>query len=86
MAIKLEDDTEQYLLESIKRFFSAELDQDIGDLKAASVLEYFLREIAPNIYNQAIVDAQAFMQEKALDLGGVRYEPEFDYFKSAKRP
>jgi len=81
MAIKLEDDTEQYLLESIKRFFSTELDEDIGDLKAASVLEYFLREVAPNVYNQAIVDAQAFMQEKALDLGGVRYEPEFDYFK-----
>ena len=81
MAIKLEDDTQLYLLESIKRFFSAELDEDIGDLKAASVLDYFLREIAPNVYNQAIVDAQAFMQEKALDLGGVSYEPEFDYFK-----
>lgn len=81
MAIKLEKDTEAYLLGSIKRFFAEELDEEIGDLKAMRVLEFCVREVAPSVYNQAIADAQAFVEEKIADLGGVRYEPEFDYWK-----
>jgi uncharacterized protein (DUF2164 family) len=84
MAIKLEKDTEQYLTDSIKRFFSQELDDDIGDLKALRVLDFFLREIGPSVYNQAIADAQSFFQEKTADLGGVRYEPEFDFWKASR--
>lgn len=81
MAIKLEKNTQDYLLDSIKRFFAQELDEDIGDLKAMRVLDYFASEIGPSIYNQAIADAQVYFQEKATDLGGVRYEAEFDFWK-----
>jgi uncharacterized protein (DUF2164 family) len=81
MAIKLEKQTEKYLVDSIKRFFSQELDEEIGDLKATSVLDFFLKEIGPSIYNQAIADAQAYIQEKAADMGGERYEPEFHFWK-----
>ena len=81
MAIKLEKDTEQYLLGSIRRFFSDELDEDIGDLKAMLVLDFCTREIGPSIYNQAIADAQAYFEEKAADLAGVRFEAEFDFWK-----
>lgn len=80
--MKFEKKTEDYLLDSIKRFFAAELDDDIGDLKALRVLEFCTREIGPSVYNQAIADAQAFFQEKVTDLGGVRYEAEFDYWKT----
>jgi len=81
MTIKLEAETERYLLTSIKRFFAEELDEEIGDLKAMSVLDYFTTEVAPSIYNQAIADAQTFFQEKVSDLGGVQYAAEFDYWK-----
>ena len=81
MAIKLEKNTEKYLVESIKRFFYQELDDEIGDLKATSVLDFCIREIGPSIYNQAIADAQAYIQDKAADMGGERYEPEFYFWK-----
>jgi uncharacterized protein (DUF2164 family) len=81
MSIKISKDSETYLLESIKRFFSENMDQDIGDLKAANVLEFCVREIGPSIYNQAIADAQAYMHEKASDLAGSRYQAEFDYWR-----
>ena len=81
MSIKLQKDTEKYLIASIKRFFADELDADIGELKASRVLEFCVREIGPSIYNQAIADAQSYFQEKAADLGGVRFEAEFDYWK-----
>jgi uncharacterized protein (DUF2164 family) len=81
MPIELQKDTEKYLIESIKRFFAEELDDDIGDLKAMHVLDFFAREIGPSVYNQAIADAQTYFQEKVLDLSGVRYEAEFDFWK-----
>ena len=81
MSTQLHSDTETYLLGSIKRFFDTELDTDIGDLKAAMVLRFFLREIGPGIYNQAIADAQSYVNEKVADLGGERYAAEFDYWK-----
>ncbi len=82
MAIKLEERTEAYLLGSIRQFFREELDEDIGDLKARTVLEYVVTEIAPSVYNQAIADAQASMESAVADLSGVRYEAEFDYWKN----
>ena len=81
MVIKIDKNTEKYLVDSVKRFFAEELDEEIGDLKATSVLDFCLKEIGPSIYNQAIADAQAYFQEKASDLGGERYEPEFHFWK-----
>ena len=81
MSIKLTKDADKYLIGSIKRFFVEHMDDEIGDLKAGLVLDFCLREIGPSIYNQAIADAQIYMQEKAADLGGSRYEAEFDYWK-----
>ena len=56
------------------------LDQDVGDLKASLLLEFFVKEIGPSVYNQAIADAQADLQEKVADLDATRYEPEFTYW------
>ena len=81
MPIKLDPEMESYLLGSIRRFFAQELDDDIGDLKALTVLDYFTREIGPSVYNQAIADAQASMERAVTDLSGASYEPEFDYWK-----
>ena len=81
MSIKFQKDTEKYLLVSIKRFVAENMETEIGDLKASLFLEFCVREIGPSIYNQAIADAQSYMQEKTADFGGNRYEAEFDYWK-----
>ena len=81
MAIKLDPQRESYLRASIRRFFAEELDETIGDLKARKVLDYFIREIGPSVYNQAIADAQQSLEQAVSDLSGVRFEPEFDYWK-----
>ena len=86
MTLKLADDTEKRLLESIKRFFDEEMDEPVGDLKATRVLDFFVREIAPSVYNQAIADAQGYLTTSVADLGGARYEAEFDYWKKKSRP
>ena len=85
MTIQLDSQTEDYLLGSIKQFFASELDDDIGDLKAGTVLDFFVREIGPSVYNQAIADAQESLERAVSDLSGARYEPEFDYWKRPPR-
>lgn len=80
MAIDLAPDQKEQALASIKRFLREELDLDVGDLKAGTVLEYVLRELGPVVYNRAIQDAQRWFQERTLDLDGVCHEEEFGYF------
>jgi len=81
MAIKLTQETKERLTDSIKRFFEEKMDDDIGDLKASLLLDFCLQEIGPSIYNQAIVDAQAYMNEKISDIDGTCYESEFGYWE-----
>lgn len=85
MAIQLKPDTTRQLQASIKRFAAEHLDDEIGDLKAMLLLEFFLKEIGPSVYNQAIADAQKYFQERALDLEGVCYEKEFGYWQGARK-
>ena len=81
MPIELNDANEQRLIESIQRFFSEELGQDIGELKARIVLGFVLKEVAPTIYNQAIDDARTWLEERSADLGSACWEPEFGYWE-----
>jgi uncharacterized protein (DUF2164 family) len=81
MAIKASPETRKRQIASIKRYFEEDMEEDIGDLKAGLLLDFFLKEIGPTIYNAAIVDAQAHLLGQVNDLDGSCYEPEFDYWK-----
>jgi uncharacterized protein (DUF2164 family) len=83
--ITLTADTRKQLLASIKRYVDEDLDQEIGDLKAGSLLDYVLKEIGPTIYNLAIADAQTYIQERALDLEGVCYQKEFTFWADLRQ-
>jgi uncharacterized protein (DUF2164 family) len=85
MAIKLSPETTKQLHASIKRYFTENLEQDIGDLKAGMMLDYCLKEIGAVVYNRAIADAQTYFQGRVVDLEGVCYEKEFTYWVPADR-
>ena len=80
MTIKLAPDSEKRFIASIKRFVAESLDEDIGDLKAGLLLEFLLKELGPTIYNRAVADAQARIQDAALELDSVCYEPDPGYW------
>lgn len=81
MTIELQKEKHDRLILSCKQYVAEHLDQDIGDLKASLLLDFILKEIGPVIYNGAIADAQARMQEMVAELDGTCYEPEFTYWK-----
>ncbi len=81
MAIDLNKETRERLIESLQRYFSEHLDLEIGHLKASLVLDFVLREIAPSVYNQAVGHAQAAMQEMLSEIDGTCFEREFGFWK-----
>ena len=47
---------------STKRYFEENMPEPIGDLSASLLLNFFLEEVGPLIYNRAIADSQARME------------------------
>jgi uncharacterized protein (DUF2164 family) len=76
MAIEFDKERKERMLRAIQRYFAEQLDQEIGHLAAELALEFFVKLVGPPIYNQAVKDAQAFLQDKLMDLDGVLYQPE----------
>jgi len=69
-------------ISSIQRYFEENL-EPIGDLPAGLLLNFFLEEIGPVIYNQAISDAQVRLSQRVADLNGELYADEFQYWPRA---
>lgn len=79
-AITIPDEARKHAVASIKRYCAEHLEQEIGELKAVLLLGYFLEELGPTIYNQAIADARTFFEDRAADLDGVCYQIEFPFW------
>jgi uncharacterized protein (DUF2164 family) len=64
---------------SIQRYFEKNMPEPIGELPAGLLLNFFLEDIGPAVYNQAISDASTRMQQRVADLDGELFEDEFQY-------
>jgi uncharacterized protein (DUF2164 family) len=76
MRIRLSPERRASLLRAIKEYFSAEFDELLSDFRADGLLDLFVRELGPPVYNQGVRDASSFMQEKLADIEGEVYERE----------
>lgn len=80
MPIELSKQARADAVASIKRYFDENMPEPIGDLPAGLLLNFFIEEIGPVIYNRAIADAQTRIQQRVSDLDGELYEAEFEYW------
>jgi uncharacterized protein (DUF2164 family) len=76
MRIRLSPERRTSLLRAIKEYFSVEFDDPLSDFRAQGLLDFFVRELGPPVYNQGVRDASSFMQEKLADIEGEVYERE----------
>jgi uncharacterized protein (DUF2164 family) len=65
---------------SLQRYFEENMPEPIGQLPAGLLLNFFLEEVGPAIYNQAIADAQARLLQRVSDLNGELYADELPYW------
>ncbi len=80
MTIELSKQARAEAVASIQRYFREELPEPIGELPAGLLLNFFLEEIGPAIYNKAIADAQERLAGRVSDLNGELYADEFQYW------
>lgn len=66
--IKLSKDKEEHLLNEIKRYFSEERDEDLGDLASMLILEFVTEKLGPEFYNQGVYDAHKYMSDRCEDM------------------
>jgi uncharacterized protein (DUF2164 family) len=76
MRIALSDERRSQLIEAAQRFLAREFEVELSEFQARGLLDFFVRQLGAPVYNQAIQDARAFLQEKLTDLEGEFYEPE----------
>lgn len=65
---ELKDEEKKILIADIKDFFVKEFDEELGDLRADLVLDFFLDKIGPKIYNLGVNDARKWFRDKFEDL------------------
>lgn len=85
MTIEFSKDARKEAIASIERYFEAELEQRIGNIAAGALLGYFLEEIGPSIYNQAVADVQERLQQRVTELDIEHHEDEFGYWRKRER-
>lgn len=85
MPIKITKQETEEIIHSLKRYFSSELDQELGDLKAKLFLDYVVKEIAPLAYNQGVKDAEEFFRTRLEDLSATVFEPGLTYWQQKRR-
>lgn len=86
MAIELTREARTQAIASIERYFAEELDQRIGNIAAGALLGFFLEEIGPLVYNQAVGRLQERLQERIQELDIEFYEEEFQYWSRRRSP
>ena len=76
MRIHLSDERRSILVEAIQRHFEAEFDEPLSDFRAEQLLDFFVSELGPPVYNQGVRDASAYIAEKLVDIEGDVFERE----------
>lgn len=66
--IKISKEKQEDMRMKIVEYFSTERDEDLGELASGLILDFFIKELGPSIYNQGIEDAQVYMRDKLDDL------------------
>ena len=69
---ELSKEARKQAIAEIQSYFLAERDEEVGELAAGFLLDFFLAKVGPAVYNQAIRDAQAYMNEKIEDMDGLQ--------------
>ena len=85
MKIELSKEARSDAIASIQRYFQENMTEPIGNLAAGLLLNYFVAEVGPAIYNQAIADAQARIHQRLSDVEAELYAPEFQYWPNIDR-
>ena len=76
MRIRLSPERRSVLVDVIQRHFADEFDEELSPFRAEQLLDFFVAELGPPVYNQGVRDAASFIQARLADIEGDVYERE----------
>ena len=85
MAIDLSAEHRKEAIASIECYFREHRDEKIGNIAAGALLGFFLEELGPLVYNKAVADVQARIQERVVEVDIEIHEDEFQYWRKFDR-
>ena len=85
MTIELDKDARASAVTSIERYFQQNFEQRIGNIQAAALLQFFLEEIAPSVYNQAVGAVQERLIGRVTEVDIECHEEEFGYWAKQRK-
>jgi len=66
---------EQIILK-MQKYFTKELDQELGQFDADFLLDFFAKEVGAFFYNRGLYDAQTILRDRLDDISDAIYELE----------
>jgi len=85
MTIELGKEARAEAVASIERYFRENMEEPIGNIAAGGLLGFFLEEIGPAIYNQAVRDVQERLQLRVAEIDLEVHEDEFGYWRKYEK-
>ena len=74
--MNLSEERRGALVNAVQQLFREEFERDLSEFQASRLIGFFLGQLGPPVYNQAVQDARAYIQLKLDDLDGEVYETE----------
>ena len=85
MSIELSKEARAEAIASIERYFRENMEEPIGNVAAGGLLAFFVEEVGPAIYNQAVRDVQERLQLRVSEVDLEVHEDEFGYWRKYEK-
>jgi uncharacterized protein (DUF2164 family) len=85
MTLELAKEARAAAVASIERYYLENFGEKIGNIQAAALLHFFLDEIAPSIYNQAVAAVQERLIARVTEIDIECHEDEFGYWPKQRK-
>jgi uncharacterized protein (DUF2164 family) len=68
LKVKLTEAEKKRLIDRVQHYFATERDESLGQLAAENILDFFMDELAGEIYNKGLDDAKEWFSTQISEL------------------
>ena len=86
MPIELPKEVQTEAIASVERYFNENMGERIGNIAAGALVNFFIEEVGPSIYNKAVADVQERLQVRVMEVDLEVHEDEFQYWRKRQTP
>lgn len=66
--VQLDKEKREDMMSAIRSYFLNERGEEIGQMASGFFLDFIIDKLAPEFYNQGVMDSQKYMSERVEDM------------------